>query len=164
MGFRLAQAIKRVLASDSVRACWSRRAQDQINSLRKDYPCDRDSTVLLSGAAGQSTWWTFGGVRANAAITNELGQLLGTTVEHDSLSLMFANSRPAELQIAITELRARALETLRPGVDEKAIDGLKFSECLPVALAQQMLEARLQDQDALRESLIARLRIVVTVD
>lgn len=165
LGFRLAQAIKRVLATDSARECWSRRAQDQINSMRQDYPwIDGDCTVLLSGAEGHSTWWTFGGVRANAALANELGQLLGTTVDHDSLSLMFANSRPAELQTAITELRAKAVETLRPGVDEKAIDGLKFSECLPVALAQQMLEARLQDQDALRESLRSRLRVVATVD
>ena len=165
LGFRLAQAIKRVLARDSMRECWSRRAQDQINSMRQDYPwIDGDCTVLLSGAEGHSTWWTFGGVRANAALANELGQLLGTTVDHDSLSLMFANSRPAELQTAITELRAKAVETLRPGVDEKAIDGLKFSECLPVALAQQMLEARLQDQDALSESLRARLRVVATVD
>ncbi len=165
LGYSLAQAIKRVLASDCVRECWSRRAQDQINAMRQDYPwIDQDSTVLLSGADGHSTWWTFGGVRANAALANEVGQLLGTTVDHDSLSLMFANKQPTELQTAITELRARAVETLRPAVDEKAIDGLKFSECLPVALAQQMLEARLQDQDALSESLRARLRVVATVD
>lgn len=53
--------------------------------MRQDYPwMDQDTTVLLSGADGHSTWRTFGSVRANAALANEVGQLLGTTVDHDS--------------------------------------------------------------------------------
>ena len=34
---------------------------------------------------------------------------------------------------------------MRPAVDEAAIDGLKFSECLPIDLATEMLERRLQE-------------------
>ena len=36
-------------------------------------------------------------------------------------------------------------DDMRPTVDERAIEGLKFSECLPQQLALQMLQIRLRD-------------------
>ena len=38
-------------------------------------------------------------------------------------------------------------------IDEDAIEGLKFSECLPVHLAIEMLEQRLSDTDSTRKTL-----------
>ncbi len=37
---------------------------------------------------------------------------------------------------------------MHPAIDEAAIAGLKFSECLPMGLATEMLERRLQDPEA----------------
>lgn len=45
-------------------------------------------------------------------------------------------------------------------MDESAIDGLKFSECLPRDLALQMLEQRLSDPDAVRSVLESQVRLV----
>lgn len=45
-------------------------------------------------------------------------------------------------------------------VDESAIEGLKFSECLPRDLALQMLEQRLSDPDAVRSVLESQVRLV----
>ena len=40
----------------------------------------------------------------------------------------------ADAERAIRELRSMEVEKLRPSVDESALDGLKFSACLPVEL------------------------------
>jgi len=50
---------------------------------------------------------------------------------------------------------------MRPAVDEAAIDGLKFSECLPIELAMEMLERRFQEPDAIRRILEEHVRFVV---
>jgi ATP-dependent helicase Lhr and Lhr-like helicase len=50
---------------------------------------------------------------------------------------------------------------MRPAIDEAAIDGLKFSECLPVELAIEMLERRLQAPDATRGILKDYVRFLV---
>ncbi len=42
---------------------------------------------------------------------------------------------------------------MRPTFDEAALRGLKFSECLPLDLATEMLEQRLQDDDAMQQIL-----------
>ena len=47
-----------------------------------------------------------------------------------------------------------------PLIDEAAIEGLKFSECLPLNFALDMLRARLQDPAAVRHALRRRPRMV----
>ena len=49
---------------------------------------------------------------------------------------------------AIDSLRPTAAELLRPEIDDRALDGLKFSECVPRDMAVACLEARLRDDDA----------------
>ncbi len=48
-----------------------------------------------------------------------------------------------------------------PAVDEAAIESLKFSECLPLSLATQMLERRLQDTVAASRLLQTNVRYCV---
>lgn len=162
LGYQLTQAIKRVLASDSIAECWSRRAQDQINVTRSQFPwLEVDNTAAFADTDGRMTWWNFAGSRANASLANEIAQLTTSQVEHDSFSLTFESlTQFAELQNAVGELRERDVQDLRPVVDDRAIEGLKFSECLPFDLAREMLEARLQDAFAVRETLAHKLRSV----
>lgn len=162
LGYQLTQAIKRVLASDSIAECWSRRAQDQINVTRSQFPwLEVDNTAALADTDGRMTWWNFAGSRANASLANEIAQLTTSQIEHDSFSLTFESlNQFAELQNAVGKLRERDVQDLRPVVDDRAIEGLKFSECLPFDLAREMLEARLQDASAVRETLAQKLRSV----
>jgi len=60
----------------------------------------------------------------------------------------------------LAELRTRNVNLLRPVVDERAIEGLKFSECLPHDLALDMLRARLCDPAATSSALHRPLRFV----
>lgn len=164
LGYRLSQAIKGVLARDDNAKCWSLRAQEQISTTRRDFPwIERDSTVAVDDTDGRLTWWTFAGSRANATLANEIAQVTASQVEHDSFSLTFqSTTQYVELQNAVGELRNRALEGMRPAVNDRAIEGLKFSACLPIALAHEMLEARLRDVVAVREMLALRLRNVAS--
>ncbi|MFM9961454.1 MAG: DEAD/DEAH box helicase [Planctomycetaceae bacterium] len=162
LGYRLVQAVERVLASNENDDCWSRRAQEQISTARLEFPwLERDCTTTLVDTDGRLAWWTFAGNRGNATLASEIAQVTASRVEHDSFSLTFESTTQfAELQKALDELRTKAVEEMRPVVDDRAIEGLKFSECLPITLAHEMLQSRLRDSVAVKETLALKLRNV----
>ena len=49
---------------------------------------------------------------------------------------------------------------MEPQVEEAALDGLKFSQCLPKELAQGTLASRLRDVTAVRTVLSQPMRVV----
>lgn len=163
LGFRLSQAIKRILATDDRSERWSQRATKQIGEIRQEFPwLETDSSVAVLAGDGETEWWTFGGNRANATLALQLAQQTGSKVNHDSFTLTFGSAvKLQDVERAIGEIRHRNVTDMRPTVDEAAIDGLKFSECLPVELAVEMLERRLQDPDATRRILEQRVRFLV---
>ena len=68
------------------------------------------------------------------------------TVDYDDLAINFESDVPIErIGEALRELRTRSAVDLVPSVEETAISGIKFSECLPPTLATRMLQSRLQD-------------------
>ena len=68
------------------------------------------------------------------------------TVDYDDLAINFESDVPIErIADALRDLRTRSAADLLPSVEEAAISGIKFSECLPPALATQMLQSRLQN-------------------
>jgi ATP-dependent Lhr-like helicase len=75
-------------------------------------------------------------------------------VEHDGFSLTFESRLSLDdIQQAVKEVRSRDVASIRPVIDEDAIEGLKFSECLPNHLAVEMLEQRLSDTESTRKTL-----------
>lgn len=161
--FALSQSIKRLLASDETRNFWSRRATEYITEIRHEYPwLQADSTVAVQPGDGTIGWWTFGGARANATLAHELTSVFGRKVRHDSFALEFpSDQKIQDVEHAITELRQKPPAQMLPAIDEAAIDGLKFSECLPNELALEMLSRRLQDVAATTHVLQSPLRHVV---
>lgn len=161
--FGLSQSIKRVLASDKTRDCWSRRTTEYITEIRHEYPwLQSDSTVAIQPCDGAVQWWTFGRNRANATLANELTRICGNKVSHDSFVLEFPSDyKMQDAENAIDELRERVPAEMLPDVDEAAIDGLKFSECLPIELALEMLNRRLQDTAATTHVLQETVRHIV---
>jgi len=161
--FRMCQAIKRVLAVDDTRDAWSRRAMSRICEIRQELAwLDLNTTVALMADSGEVEWWTFGGSRANATLAHELAQGMRTTVRHDSFTLTSESAiTPHEIERAIDALRQRDVAELRPMIDEAAVDGLKFSECLPTNLAKKMLESRLREPEATRRILEKPIHFVV---
>jgi len=163
LGFRLSQAIKRILASDETSQRWSRRATERIGEIRHEFSwLEADSTVALQAGKSGAEWWTFGGNRANATLARELAQEMGTNASHDSFTVTFGSAaRLQDVERAIEAIRQHDVVAMRPAVDEAAIEGLKFSACLPINLATEVLERRLQEPEATRHILLERVRFVV---
>ena len=159
-GYKLSQSILRVLTGTEEQSFWSSRARDQIGAARTEFPgLEQGSTVVLAGSDGRLSWWNFAGVRANATLANELAQLTANAVDHDSFSLTFeASVQFADVQHGLKALQQKAAGMMRPSIDEQAIEGLKFSECLPMTVAREMLESRSLDPEPIRDVLALKLR------
>lgn len=163
LGFRLSQAIKRILATEDHFERWSRRARERMSEIRQEFPwLEMDSSVAVLAGDGETEWWTFGGNRANATLARQLAQQTGNKVSHDSFTLTFDPAvKLQDVERAIADIRQHDVADMRPAVDEAAIDGLKFSECLPNDLAIEMLERRLQEPEATRSILEQHVRLLV---
>ena len=74
LGFRLSQAIKRILAVDENSERWSRRATERLAEIRQEFAwLQADSSVAVLAGSGEAEWWTFGGNRANATLARATG-------------------------------------------------------------------------------------------
>ncbi len=147
LGFALCQSIKRVLVSDDDPAEWSVRTTERMQEIRMEYAwLDRDSTVCLSGPSGEIEWWTFGGKRANSTLANTLSEQLASPVTITNFLIRFESSvRLEALGNAIQAISETDVCMMRPQVDEAALQGIKFVDCLEDHLALSMFESRLRD-------------------
>ncbi|MFM9960787.1 MAG: DEAD/DEAH box helicase [Planctomycetaceae bacterium] len=147
LSFRVAQAIKHVLAKPEDRPEWSQRARDQISQIRSKFEWLTPlGSIVIKEGDSQFKWWTFAGQGTNASLVPTLAGLMQATVDYDDLAINFESDVPIErIGDALRELRTRSAVDLLPSVEETAISGIKFSECLPPALATRMLQSRLQD-------------------
>jgi ATP-dependent Lhr-like helicase len=155
LDYPLCQAIKRVLASNETNRLWSRRAKEQIDTLRQEFGfLDFESTVILKDARQEAQWWTFAGTRANATLARALAEVCRKPVEHDAFTVTFdAGLTFDDIEKALSEVRSREVDAMRPLVDEAAVKGVKFFECIPEHLAIEMLERRLADPEATKNVL-----------
>ncbi len=155
LSYRMMQSIKAVLASGDAMQAWSGRAGMQMEQLRGGFPwIDLERTALVQSPDDTLTWWTFGGFRANLTLVPKLAESARCPIRPNNYALRFDGSLSLEdAEQAIRELRSIAVEALRPSIDETALDGLKFSACLPVELGTQMLAERLADTDGARHVL-----------
>ena len=162
LSHELCRSIRRLLAGDTVSPSWSRRAVDQMEVIRSDFVwLAGDESNVLCSAGGEVAWWTFAGGRANAAMANELGRRLDLRSTSDNFVIKF----PIHQQIGPVEQEIRRLaavdpRSVRPAVSESARDGLKFAECLPIDLADRVVQERLGDPSAVAATLANRTRVI----
>ena len=104
---------------------------------------------MVSSPTGLA-WWTFAGDRANAAISQRLGDLTESVVQSGSLSVT-ANCSISVQRFgeAIDEIRQVGADALQAEVTPEMLDGLKFTSCLPEEMARDILQTRLADRAAL---------------
>ncbi len=160
LGFSLCQAMRRLLAGEEMSWCWSRRAQDGRTRIRQEHAwANGEGATLLSRPPSGAEWWTFAGTKANATLAGELARMCGARVEHDAPSIIVdgAESVPA-IEEVVRRLAEADIAAMQPHVEEEALDGLKFSQCLPKELALAMLATRFRDRPAVRAVLSQPLR------
>jgi ATP-dependent Lhr-like helicase len=134
-----------------------------MTDVRSTFPWldDRGGTPVVT-SRGETSWWTFAGGRANAALAHELSQRTGLRVASDNFSIRFpSHTRPDDAERALRDLRDIPPEAIVSAASEQALDGLKFSECLPPDLATRVIQARLSDVQAVAEVLIESTRFVI---
>jgi ATP-dependent Lhr-like helicase len=122
-----------------------------------------DTTTVVRDDAGKTIWWTFAGWKANlwlAAVAAQAG--CRTTVNRiDDLTISLdSNADVTNLRAALAEADFEQL-AIAPWITSEAIDGLKFSECIPRQRAVELVARRLADPAAV--ALVCREQINAAV-
>jgi ATP-dependent Lhr-like helicase len=149
----LARSIRSVLAEGEIGVRLTRRAQGEWAAARGDFDFVRDGrTALVDDGDGRRRWWTFVGGMGNAVLERALEADGTTVVSRDSLALSLAGRvSPGDLQaVARGVNHESAVNAAREAVDERAVEQLKFSACLPPRLAAHTLALRAVDTKSAR--------------
>jgi ATP-dependent helicase Lhr and Lhr-like helicase len=156
---RLGGAIRRVLATGEVPYRLTQRAQEQLETLRREFAWVEDGTTAFVREEGQPPrWWTFAGLRANRVLAAHLPGLSEPAPRADNLHVRLSPCTDAEALRAAIALLPQALE---PAIDLSTLAGLKFSECLPDALATRVLLRRESDHAGVQRCISAPLRTAI---
>ena len=154
VSFEISQAIRNTLSSETVPSCWSKRAASATGELRQQFAWLHDGCTTVQSTGDHSTWWTFAGSRANAAIAAALRNAGLVVTDYDNLSVTLeAATNLLELDTRLQTVRRQSPDEFGLPVSEEMIEQLKFSSCLPHKLTVAMLESRLMDRRALDASL-----------
>lgn len=162
LGFQLCQSVKYILSGDDEREIWSKRACQRIDEARTEFSwLEIDNTAVIRTKEGSLRWQTFAGNAVNATLAHELTQEIPSQTTHDSFAITFEPHVSFNMiEQAIGKLQARDVPLMRPEVNEQAIDGLKFSECVPHDMVLHMLGLRLCDFSATKDTLERPVRFI----
>lgn len=148
----IAGATKRVLVSDSMPDYWSTRARAAMERIRAgfDYLQPEGHTLAVLKDPGRTDWLTFAGAQDNDLLSRHLSQVSGIPCQSSDLAIHFPEGTNATTLLDhLSNLDVvRIEEDVR--FDERAVEGLKFHECLPPDLQQQVLKSRLVNRAALQ--------------
>lgn len=162
LSFRVCQAIRCVLASESTEPYWSQRATAQIGEIRLEFPwASHDRTTLVQQANGEVQWWTFAGGLANSIVMDHL-MGGGSKAKTDNLCLRFSST--LKLTDVESLIASRIQEEITPVPSEEAIKNLKFGECLPPPIANDVFAARFNDPAAIENIRREPMRAVVNAE
>ena len=160
--YELCQAMRDVLLGCELPATVSRRATEKLEELRQDFTwLEAGSTAVVRAPDGSRRWWTFGGLHANAALAAWLKGRGGYGVAPNNLSIKLSGDQSTtKVEVALRELRSTSAETLVPEVSDRALEGLKFTACLPEGLARRVLQRRMMDVAGVEKILAEPARLV----
>ena len=146
LSFAITRSMREVLLGADPPVVLTRRAAGVLAGLRSDgIGRVHGSGTVISGSDGDLRWWTWAGYRANATLHATLGGLADSAQRVTDTSIRLrADLRPGTFALAARELRDHLC---LPEIDDKALDGLKFSDALPRHLAVATLATRLADTE-----------------
>jgi ATP-dependent Lhr-like helicase len=161
LGAHVARGVRSILCgTDPFGVEVSSRAADRLASARTEqWWVKEEATTVVRDDAGKTIWWTFAGWKANlwlAAVATQ-AECRTTVNRIDDLTISLDSTAD------VTKLRAALAEAdheqlaLAPWITNEAIDGLKFSECIPRQRAVELVARRLADPAAV--SIVCREQI-----
>lgn len=142
LSFMLARAVREVLLGGVPPVKLTTRASDRLAREREEklHLVHPGGNVIVRTKSGDLRWWTWAGFRVNTTLTATLGHVIDPVERFDDRSIRLrADLTPAEWAVAAATAKERLC---LPEIDEKALEGLKFSAALPKRLAEATLAAR----------------------
>lgn len=155
----LARSVRAVLLGDDPPVRLTARAQKALADARTGATSTvRPGGTVITGQGADLRWWTWAGHRANATLAATLSSLTDGVQRFDDTSIRLRDDlTPATWRAGTADAGQRLC---LPDVDDRALDGLKFSEALPRRLAVATLAARLADVDHAAAVLAEPVRFV----
>ena len=151
MSHYLAPAVQTVLCGTVASNLWSTRASSAMENVRQEFSyvrADGNSLVVFRGGR-RTEWFTFAGGKANDLIASQLIRSGGFSAQSNDLSISFPEGvLLAELRRAISALTVDAVVD-GATFDDDAVEALKFHECLPPSLRQEVLRQRFVNRPVL---------------
>lgn len=157
--FALARSVREVLLGDDPPVQLTARAQKVLADVREtELPTAHPGGTVITGP--DPRWWTWAGYRANATLAATLSDLTDGVQRFDDTSIRLRSDiTPETWRAGTADADARLC---LPDIDDRALEGLKFSEALPRRLAVATLAARLADLDGAVTVLDEPVRFVHT--
>ena len=143
----LCDAVRRVAAGvDPAGVTFTQRAQAVMAEMRTELSFARPGHTTVVTDEHSARWWTWAGIRANNSLVDALGDLVASRGDDLSIGLEPGRASHEEVALRLAELHPDALPT--PTVAGEYAANLKFSDCLPEALALEVARQRLIDPAA----------------
>jgi ATP-dependent Lhr-like helicase len=143
LSLKMCRAIREILQSEKVSACWSQRAASRLSELRDEFAfLKTDRTTIVHRPDGKMCWFTFGGEPINLALADVLKKKGMESEKTDDYGVYFTDgARREELESLLLRLTAADVITSM-GSNAEAEQALKFHECLPSILSSAEVVAR----------------------
>lgn len=152
LGFDLCRMIARVLVGsvDAANAGLSKRGRTALEEVQAMFTwLDAGTDSIRYRPDGSVDWWTFAGARANACLAETLRSANLKVRRFDNFSMTVDDPSIAAVSDAVHRIKSGEIVVQLPPVTDAALEGLKFSSCLPLELAQTVLQQRATDRHAI---------------
>jgi ATP-dependent Lhr-like helicase len=146
LSFEVCQSIRDTLMDPSSVPGLTKRGTEALRSALELFPVlSSDSTTVIQEAPEKVRWWTFAGLRANAALAERLAAQGLSLLSRDNFGITLRERSTIPLIQGLDRLRSDPMDAAPSALATEALDGLKFAECVPTDLALEMLRERLAD-------------------
>jgi ATP-dependent Lhr-like helicase len=154
--YALTDGVRRLLlGADPQGVRLSKRATARMRALREEYEItvEKHARVITTDPKSGSRWWTWAGGRANALLAAAISAVDPTLIDevdrYDNRYLRMNDAHASgALRAALADAHRRFgkdLAGLHFQVSDDAVEGMKFAELLPDAMARSTLASRLVD-------------------
>jgi hypothetical protein len=103
----------------------------------------------------RTEWFTFAGAKTNEQLAAHFARINAFPSQPGDLSILFPADTPLQpIEAAVSSTSAEAV-VQQAQFDPKAVEALKFHECLPPSLRQEVLRNRFVNERLMAETLSA---------
>ena len=162
LSYRFSRAIHGVLTDPQVSPRWSTRARQALESLRGEYAFLHagQDVVFNNRQINETRWFTFAGGVINTALADSI-RACGVN-EVSSSDFMLKITEATGARSLVDRVRHKTADEIVGSfiVSDEFMEKLKFYECLPKPMVQQVLRQRTLERTDIQSTLARHVVIV----